>query len=169
MKSMKKKINIVLIGLMGAGKTTVGKKLASVLGMPFVDVDENIERNFGKISDLFKKGEQHFRDLESQMVKRISALDHVVISTGGGVVLRAENMEALKEKGVVFYLKRPVEDIIKTIDPTDRPLIRDNPAKLYRLADERESLYIMYSDYTIDASNIDKAISSILSVWDKIS
>lgn len=166
---MKKKTNIVLIGLMGAGKTTIGKRLASALDMHFVDVDENIERNFGKISDLFKKGEQHFRELESEMVKRISTLDDVIISTGGGVVLRPGNMEALREKGVVFYLRRPVEEIIRTIDPTNRPLIRDDPEALYRLAEEREPLYIKFSDHIIDTSDMDKAVSSILSVWDKIS
>ncbi|MGI6621624.1 MAG: shikimate kinase [Clostridiaceae bacterium] len=166
---MKTKTNIVLIGLMGSGKTTVGKKLASVLGMSFTDSDENIERSFGKISELFLKGEQHFRDIESKMVKCLSSLNNIIISTGGGVVLRPENMEALRKKGVVFYLKRPVEDIIESVDPADRPLIKDDPKALYRLFEEREPLYNKYCDYTIDATDIKNAIISIKSIWDKIS
>ena len=166
---MKNKTNIVLIGLMGAGKTTVGKRLSALLGMAFTDCDENIERSFGKISDLFLKGEQHFRDLESRIVKSLSMLDNIIISTGGGVVLRPENMEALRKKGVVFYLKRPVKDIIKTVDLADRPLVRDNPEKLYKILEEREPLYMKYSDHIVDASDVKNAVMSIKSIWDKIS
>lgn len=166
---MKNKTNIVLIGLMGAGKTTVGKRLSALLGMAFTDCDENIERSFGKISDLFLKGEQHFRDLESRIVKSLSMLDNIIISTGGGVVLRPENMEALRKKGVVFYLKRPVEDIIKTVDLADRPLVRDDPEKLYKILAEREHLYLKYSDHIIDSMDVKKAVMSIRSIWDKIS
>lgn len=166
---MKNKTNIVLIGLMGVGKTTIGKILSSMLDMQFTDCDENIERNFGRISDLFLKGEQHFRDIESKIVKCVSALDNVIISTGGGVVLRPENMEALKRKGVVFYLKRPVEDIIKSVDPSGRPLIKEGPEALYRLFEERDPLYNKYCDHVIDVTDINHAAISIKSIWDKIS
>lgn len=166
---MKSKTNIVLIGLMGVGKTTIGKRLASILDMSFTDSDENIERSFGKISDLFQEGEQHFRDLESKMIKCLSSLDNIIVSTGGGVVLRPENMEALRRKGVIFYLKRPVEDIVEAVDTKNRPLIKDNPEVLYKLFEEREPLYIKYSDYTIDVTDIKNAVISIKSIWDKIS
>lgn len=163
------KTNIILIGLMGVGKTTIGKKLASVLDMSFTDSDENIERSFGKISDLFLEGEQHFRDLESKMIRCLSSLDNIIMSTGGGVVLRPENMEALSRKGIIFYLKRSVEDIIKAVDTKDRPLIKDNPEALYRLFEEREPLYKKYCDYAIDATDIKNAVLSIKAIWDKIS
>ncbi|NLE25572.1 MAG: shikimate kinase [Clostridiaceae bacterium] len=163
------KTNIVLIGLMGAGKTTIGKILSAQLDMPFTDCDENIEKSYGNISDLFNKGENYFRDLESKMILRMAALDGVIMSTGGGVVLRPENMDVLKEKGVIFYIKRSVEDILKTVDPDTRPLIRNNPETLYKISAEREHLYNNYSDHVIDGSDINTAIKTIKSIWTKIS
>ncbi|MGI6085055.1 MAG: shikimate kinase [Acetivibrionales bacterium] len=163
------KTNIVLIGLMGAGKTTIGKKLSALLDMPFTDSDENIEKNYGSISDLFSIGEGHFRDIESKIIKSMSGLEDIIMSTGGGVVLRPSNMEALKQKGVVFYIKRSVEDILKTVETDTRPLISNNPEALFRLSEEREPLYNKYCDYIIDASDINKAVETIISIWTKIS
>lgn len=163
------KTNIVLIGLMGAGKTTIGKRLAALLDMPFTDSDENIEKSYGSINDLFKPGEEHFRDIESKMIKSMAALDGVIMSTGGGVVLRSENMEALKEKGVIFYIKRPVEEILKSAETATRPLIKNNPEALYKISEEREPLYRKYCDYVIDGTDMEKAVKTICSIWSKIS
>jgi len=163
------KTNIVLIGLMGAGKTTIGKTLAALLDMPFTDSDENIEKTYGSINELFRKGEDYFRDLESKMILCMSTLDGVIMSTGGGVVLRPENINVLKQKGVIFYIKRPVEDILRTVETDTRPLLKDNPDALYKISLEREYLYNMYCDYVIDATDIEDAIKTICSIWTKIS
>jgi shikimate kinase len=163
------KTNIVLIGLMGAGKTTIGKKLAALLDMPFTDSDENIEKTYGNISDLFSKGEDYFRNLETKMILSMGTLDGVIMSTGGGVVLRPENMKTLKEKGIIFYIKRSVDDILKTVETDTRPLLKNNPEALYRISEEREYLYNKYCDYVIDGSDIKKAVKTIKSIWTKIS
>ncbi|NLL68171.1 MAG: shikimate kinase [Clostridiaceae bacterium] len=163
------KTNIVLIGLMGVGKTTIGKGLSALLNMPFTDSDENIEKNYGKISDLFAISEEHFRDLESKIIKSMATLDGVIMSTGGGVVLRTSNMDELKNKGVIFYLTRPVDEILKTVETDIRPLLKNNPDALYELAEKREPLYKKYCDYVIDASDINNAIKTIKSIWTKIS
>lgn len=163
------KTNIVLTGLSGAGKTTIGKHLSALLDMPFTDSDENIEKSHGKISDLFLKGEAHFRELESKMILSLSALDGVIISTGGGVILNPANIEALRQRGVIFYIKRSVEDILKSIDIHSRPLVKNNPDSLYKLYEERKDLYEKYCDYTIDAGDMQKAIRTIKAIWAKIS
>ena len=163
------KTNIVLIGLMGAGKTTIGKTLSALLDMPFTDSDENIEKTYGNISDLFSKGEDYFRNIETKMIQSMATLDGVIMSTGGGVILRPENMKALKEKGVIFYIKRSVEDILKTVEAETRPLLKNNPDALYRNSEEREFLYNKYCDYVIDGSDIEKAAKTIRSIWTKIS
>ena len=77
------KTNIVLIGLTGCGKSTIGKKLSSILNMPFFDTDKYIEEHYGSIESLFKKGEEHFRDIESEAVEIISKRSNAIISTGG--------------------------------------------------------------------------------------
>ncbi len=159
------KSNIVLIGMMGSGKTTLGGRLSEVLSMPFIDVDQEIEKHYGSINKLFEKGEEHFRAIESEMVKNLSMKDRVIISTGGGIVLRHQNMEVLKATGLVFYLVRPIEDIIQTVDASNRPLLKNGTDVLYRLEKERGPLYLKYSDHIIDASQPDKALLTIHSIW----
>lgn len=125
--------NIVLTGFMGTGKTTIGKELAQMLHMKLVDVDEEIESAQGMtINDIFKTyGEQHFRDIETAMIKKLSQDQNIIISTGGGAVLRDENMAALKEKGAIFCLNASVETILeRTGSSQDRPLLKvENPKK----------------------------------------
>lgn len=160
------KRNIVLIGMMGSGKTTLGRRLAEVLDMPFVDVDEEIEKRHGTIRKLFEeKGEAYFRAIESEMVKTLVQKEHIVISTGGGVVLRPQNMEALKATGLVFYLVRPIEDILRTVDVSNRPLLKNGTDVLFRLLEERDPLYRKYSDYVIDNTDMEKAVSAIAEIW----
>lgn len=159
------KSNIVLIGMMGSGKTTLGGRLSQVLHMPFVDVDQEIEKHYGAISTLFEKGEDHFRAIESEMVRKLALNEHSIISTGGGVILRPQNMEALKAKGLVFYLVRPIEEIISTLDVSNRPLLKNGTHVLYELEKERGPLYLQYSDHVIDATQMDKAVSTIVSIW----
>ncbi|RPI38486.1 MAG: shikimate kinase [Nitrospiraceae bacterium] len=125
--------NIVLTGFMGAGKTTIGKALAKMLHMKLVDVDEEIEISQKMtINDIFKiYGEPYFRDIETAMIKKLSHNKNCIISTGGGAVLRDENMEALKENGIVFCLDANAETILeRTGNNQDRPLLKvENPKK----------------------------------------
>ena len=125
--------NSVLTGFMGAGKTTIGKALAKMLHMKLVDVDEEIEISQKMtINDIFKMyGEPYFRDIETAMIKKLSHNKNCIISTGGGAVLRDENMEALKENGIVFCLAANAETILeRTGNNQDRPLLKvENPKK----------------------------------------
>ena len=133
------KENIVLIGMPGSGKSTVGKVLAKKLGRPFEDTDAWITERYGDIPAIFEKhGEAHFRDLESEAVKALSAQSGRVIATGGGAVLRAENLAFLRQNGKIYFLDRPLEDIMPT---DDRPLSRDRAALEARYR-ERLPLYL---------------------------
>jgi shikimate kinase len=142
--------NIVLIGMSGAGKTTIGKALSSILNKQLVDIDEYIESTQGEaISEIFKMGECHFREIESQAVENIAKLVNCIISTGGGVIKKEENMFQLKQNGIIFFIDRPIEKIAEDIDDSKRPLIKNNKANLYELHKLRYPLYIKYSDYVI--------------------
>src|SRR5512147_1167363 len=98
--------NIILTGFMGTGKTVVGREISRLLNMRLVDVDSEIEESRKmKITDIFRDfGEPHFRDIETEMIRKLARTENTVISTGGGAVLREENMEALRERGVIFCL-----------------------------------------------------------------
>ena len=115
------KRSIVLIGMPGSGKSTVGGLLSEKLGRTFTDTDEEIVRRAGiPISELFKtRGERAFRDLESEVVRDLSRSGGAVIATGGGAILRKENVDALKSNGVLVFLDRPPSELIPT---SDRPL-----------------------------------------------
>ena len=141
------KENIVLLGMPGAGKTTLGRLLAAATGRPFFDSDREVEEAAGaKIPDLFGKvGEAGFRAAESEAVAALSGRTGAVIATGGGVVLREENVRRLRRNGRLIFLDRPIE----TLTPTaGRPLSRDRAA-LWRLFAEREPLYRAAADLTL--------------------
>ncbi len=145
-------MNLILIGVMGCGKTTVGKILAKRLKMRFVDMDAMIEARHGRITELFaQQGEEAFRDMESALSLELAQEDGQVISTGGGIVKRPENLAALRRNGQVFFLDRPASIILKTLKTDNRPLIRDNPQRLHEILEERYPLYQAQSDVRIDA------------------
>jgi len=145
--------NIVLIGMPGSGKTSIGKILAKRLRMNFCDVDQYIENKEGKtIKQIFIDGEKHFRKLESTAVEKLSNNIDTVISTGGGVVLNYKNMYFLKQNGIVFFINRPIEDIVKDIDISGRPLLANDNKKIYRIFEERYGLYTKYSDFEIHSN-----------------
>jgi len=138
--------NIVLIGFMGTGKSSVGKILANKLGLKFVDVDQVIEKTTGmKISEIFAKfGESHFRDIETEVIKLITQNNGQVISTGGGVILREENFKKLKDKGVIVWLKASENAIFERVkNCKDRPLLQvENPKqKIKELLTKRIPFY----------------------------
>ena len=138
---------------MGTGKTSVGRRMASQLRMRYVDTDDIIERDSGRrISNIFEEdGELAFRDLESEAVRKASKLYNHVISTGGGVVLRETNMEALKQSGIIFCLTATPEEIYRRVrHQTHRPLLQtpDALAKIRSMLKERHSYYAE-ADYMV--------------------
>lgn len=138
--------NIVLTGLMGSGKTTIGKILAEKLNMKFTDTDELIVQKAQKPIKLIfaEKGEHFFRKIESEIIKDISKEDNLVISTGGGTVIKEENLSNLKQNGILFYLYAPAEELYKRIkDDSERPLLKtENPlVTLRNLLESREKFY----------------------------
>lgn len=139
-------MNVVLTGFMGTGKTAVGRELSRILNMEIVDIDDEIERSWKmKINDIFKDfGEACFRDIETEMIKKFSMADNIIISTGGGAVLRKENMEALRASGTVFCLSASPRTILeRTRENDDRPLLKgDNPmARIEDLLSFRRPFY----------------------------
>lgn len=119
--------NIILIGMMGCGKTTVGQLLAQQLGRPFVDCDALIEGNSGRtIAEIFAQdGERGFRSLESQVLEQVGGQDGLVIATGGGAVLSRKNVASLRRNGILVFLDRPIGEICATLDIQGRPLAQD--------------------------------------------
>lgn len=153
-------MNIVLIGYRGCGKTTAGRLAAQRMGWPFVDTDALTEQRAGMtIRDIYARhGEQHFRQLESEVVHEISQYDHQLISTGGGVLLTyPETAQALKDCGKIVWLTAPAEVLWRRInaDPvrqTGRPA--SDPAtgweSFQQAMAERESLYKQWADVVLD-------------------
>jgi shikimate kinase len=162
--------NIVLTGFMGAGKTSVGKRLAERRGMGIVDTDDKIEEDSGmKISDIFSTfGEPYFRELEKKAVEEVSRLEGHVIVTGGGVVLNKENMRNLRKNGIIVYLHAEPEVIYERVKhETHRPLLQvEDPLKKIRELLEYRAPFYADNDITIDTSNmgIDEVVEEILRV-----
>ena len=148
--------NIVLLGFMGTGKTAVGKILAQKLSLKFVDLDNLIEEEMGmSISDIFFNfGEPYFRDLEKEIVRRISFKKNLVIATGGGVVLDDENMENLRRHGILITLMASVEEIYRRISQTkNRPLLDvPYPEKTIKEMLELRRPRYELADFTVNTS-----------------
>ncbi|MEK6978292.1 MAG: shikimate kinase [Candidatus Hydrothermarchaeota archaeon] len=149
--------NIVLTGFMGAGKSTVGRRLGERLGMEVVDTDDLVEEMAGmRISAIFSAfGEAYFRDLESKAVARVSEREDRVIVTGGGVVLRMENITNLRRKGVIVYLHAEPNAIYERIKgERHRPLlqVKDPLARIRELLASRAPYYAE-NDLLVDTSS----------------
>ena len=148
--------NIVLIGFMGSGKTTIGKALEEKTDMVFVDTDELIEAYEGyQISNIFAdKGEAYFRRLENETLNNLLvSTDNKVISTGGGIVTNQANIPLLKQLGKVFYLRIKPETVVERLEgDKTRPLLmgEDKLVKVEQLMTDRKELYEMVADKTID-------------------
>ena len=151
---------IILIGLPGSGKSTVGRQLARKWQLPFIDSDHAIEEVLGgSIRSYFEShGEQAFRDVETQVLR--SLLDRqeaLVLSTGGGAVLREENRKMLNTQGTVFYLQAAPEDIARRLrHDTTRPLMQgaDPLIRLQELQAQRAPLYLQTAHYVIDTGRL---------------
>ena len=157
---LRDKQNIVLIGMPSSGKSTVGKSVAKALGRPFFDSDKLIVERAGKsIPEIFlAEGEAHLRKLEQEVIGELSKKSGVVIATGGGVILRQENIDALKQNGVLFFLDRNIELLTPT---KSRPLSQDKEALKKRYT-ERLPLYRSAADCILPANGCVKAVTNQL-------
>ncbi len=147
--------NIVLIGFMGAGKSTAGKMLAEKLEKRFVETDELVEKKVGKyIKKIFEEdGETQFRELEIEIIKEVAEMNNAVISCGGGVVMNTINVERLRKKGVIFLLNASPESILRrTSEDHKRPLLgSSNPLALLK---NRMPFYRSAADFIIDTTEL---------------
>lgn len=163
--------NVILIGFMGSGKSTIGRILAQKLKFQWLDMDIEIEKGEQKtIQEIFdEKGEAYFRDLETDYLKQLTQQNNKVISTGGGIVLKEENIALLKEIGTVVFLHADSAQIIENLkDDTKRPLLKgDNvEEKIMRLLDERESNYLSAANIIIQTTgkSMDHVVEEIISL-----
>lgn len=149
-------MNVILCGMMGAGKTTVGRALAEKLGRKLVDTDALIEEKYGKISDIFAEyGEEYFRGLETQTAEFLSGVDGLVVSVGGGFVLRRENVAFLKTNGRIIYLRATIETLETRLQADEtRPLLKNAESglkeRLQNLLNARAGIYENCADFTVD-------------------
>ncbi|MDP5273308.1 shikimate kinase [Chengkuizengella axinellae] len=161
-----KKNNIVLVGFMGTGKSTVGKKLSSKLGWGFVDTDDWIEkREHLSIPEIFStKGEVYFRKVEAEVIQEVMASEHQVIATGGGAVLSLHNRSRMLSQGTVIQLKADADTIIKRVEKdTHRPLLQGNiKDKVYEIMEKRKYAY-EFADIILDTSagSVDHLVEQI--------
>ncbi|MDE6107698.1 MAG: shikimate kinase [Oscillospiraceae bacterium] len=161
--------NLVLTGMPGSGKTKMGRILAQRFGLPLVDTDQMVVERAGKtIPEIFAEdGEKAFRDIETAAVLEAAALPGAVIATGGGVILREENMAALRCTGLVFFRDRSPAAIVGE-DLTGRPLIGSDSERVYRLYKERLPLYQKYAHHTIPHTDTyEEAAEMIAALFEK--
>lgn len=161
---MTRQDNVFLIGPMGAGKTTIGRHVATLTHKRFLDADQEIEKRTGvTIPVIFEiEGETGFRRRESLVIGELTQEQDVVLATGGGVVLLEENRQALKERGTVVYLQADLETLVeRTRRDRNRPLLQtDDPrAKIVELLRQREPIYRQIADIVVDTGQ--RAPSSV--------
>ncbi len=155
----KQKQNIVLIGMPGCGKTTIGKLLAKELSRTHVDIDDEITKKFGLSPKeiIEKQGEERFRQCETEVIKEISCQNSLVISTGGGVVTKTRNKFYLKQNGLIFFLDRET----KNLETTGRPL--SNADGVQKLYEQRYPKYIDFSDFVVQKNEqAEKRVEQII-------
>ncbi|ALG69560.2 shikimate kinase AroK [Beggiatoa leptomitoformis] len=150
--------NIFLVGLMGVGKTTIGRQLAAALEVPFKDSDKEIEERTGaSVSLIFEvEGEAGFRKREAAMIAELTAQKGIVLATGGGAVLNPENRNCLQDRGLVVYLHASIEELLKrTAHSRNRPLLENtNPReRLETLFNERHPFYKSVADLVVDTEH----------------
>jgi shikimate kinase len=151
---------VVLVGPMGVGKTTIGKKLAKQLGKPFLDTDKEIVKQHGAIAKIFEKsGEQHFRALESEFLLAAIASD-AVVATGGGVVTQEQNRDALRDSFVI-YLSTNGRHMASRLLAGKRPLLKNGIADWKRIYEERKPLYEQVATVEIETSS--KGLNEVVS------
>ncbi|MGI6153596.1 MAG: shikimate kinase [Christensenellaceae bacterium] len=155
--------NIYLTGMMGCGKTTLGKMLARRLSMSFIDLDECIVQKTGMpITEIFDRyGQQRFREIETEALQNASEMKNTVVACGGGIVLSPENVEIMKKSGKVVYIERDIGEIVRTVDTQTRPLLqggREDAEQIFRV---RKPLYEGACDIKIHNTEPEAATSEL--------
>jgi shikimate kinase len=161
--------NVALVGFMGAGKSTVGRELAVRLGKTFVETDSLAEERAGMaVSDVFaRQGEQYFRDLESAVVREVAGLRDCVIACGGGVVLRDDNVVALRASAVLVYLEASPQSVLDRLGPRSavRPLLsgEERAQRVLELMSQRQPVYAAAADITVptDGLRVDQVVRNV--------
>lgn len=170
-------MNVVLCGMMGSGKTTIGIKIAELTGRRWYDTDGVIADKYGKISDIFEYyGEAHFRKLETEIIRDLAQKDNLILSTGGGLVLKKENNTLLKANGKIVFLRASLDTLAKRlkVDGT-RPLLQTSTEsirdRLAKLMEERTPIYESVADCVVDVDGKTpeenaREIVEIVKAWD---
>ena len=153
--------NIFLIGFMGCGKSTIARILSEKLGVPQVEMDEQIVQEQGMpITEIFEKyGEEHFRDIETDLVRRLQLQTGVVVSCGGGAVLREENRRMMKESGAIVWLTAKPETILERVKHSvDRPVLNGhmNVEYITELMAKRHDCYEAAADFCVSTDGKDR-------------
>lgn len=153
-------MNIILIGMSGSGKTTLGKALGESLDMDLVDTDDFIRRSEGRtIDSIFQEdGEAYFRDLETRVLRDYAGLDNTIIATGGGIILRQENVDQLARLGKRILLKGSPETLVRNLRASQevRPLLKeaeDLRLDIVAMMEKRKDQYLRAADFIIDIDN----------------
>ena len=157
--------NIILIGMMGCGKTTVGALLARRLGLGLIDTDTLIEQREGRpIPDIFaREGEAYFRALELELCRELSGQQNLVIACGGGLPTQEEAIAALKGNGLVFWLNRDPGETYDGLDVSGRPLAQGGREDFVRRYHDRAPVYRRWADYIIPCGDDPQAVEALIS------
>lgn len=159
--------NIYLTGIMSCGKTVKGKRVARTLGWEFIDADEYIEKISGRtVKQLFAEGEHVFRKWESKAMYELSLRKNIVVATGGGAILKDENVSAMKLSGIIVLIERNIEDILNGINTDIRPLLKDGKDKLVSIYEARKDRYYATCDVAVKSYEYDiyKTVKDIVNV-----
>ena len=159
-------MNLLLVGMMGGGKTTIGRQLAMRLGYHFIDMDEQIENDQNcSISEIFiQQGEEFFRRLETDLLKKLLQVQNTVVATGGGVVVTEGNLDLMKRIGTIIYLKTSVDEIIERVKNTlHRPLLQNENTeeRIHLLLQHRTPLYEQ-ADQIVETKNLSPQAITVL-------
>lgn len=167
--------NIILVGPMGAGKSTIGRQLAKALGRKFYDSDREIEKRTGvSISWIFEmEGEAGFREREQRVIEELVELNNIVLATGGGAVLAEENRRTFRKNGIVVYLSASLEQLYRrTAKDKKRPLLQtdDRQQKIRDLVKQRDPLYREVADIVLKTADqsVQQTINDVLHKLKKI-
>ena len=161
--------NIYLIGMPGCGKSTIGKIVSEKLNLKHIDADEYLENKYSQtipeIFDLY--GEDDFRQKESEVIRELSNMSGVLVSTGGGVVVKEINKNSMKKSGIIVFIDTSPENILNNSSLSGRPLLKDK-TRIYDIYNSRINAYKDFADITIvNNSSIEAAANKIINYFNK--
>ncbi len=157
-------LNIVLVGMPGSGKSSVGKRVAQILDREFFDTDAQVEKEGVKIPEIFEKfGEETFRAKETNAVKNVCSLSGKVVATGGGAVKKSQNVDFMKSNGIVFLINRDIDKL----DSEGRPLSKGGKDAILKLYEERKDLYKNAADFEVSNDDIQECARQIVEIFEE--